>query len=69
MESHGNLCPVIYRAYWIGGTEENISILLTTTDGPDAALTLTTGGDKQDVVVEGSFETGTECDISHEETV
>ena len=47
----------------MGETENNVAILLTATNTtPEAAVIVATltGGGQQDVVVEGSFETGIE---------
>ena len=47
----------------MGKTEKNVAVCLTATNTtPEAALIVAalTGGEQQDVVVEGSFETGIE---------
>ena len=47
----------------MGKTEKNVAVCLTATKTtPEAALIVATltGGEQQDVVVEGSFETGIE---------
>ena len=46
----------------VGGARDIITVLLMSTAGPEATLTVAaaTRGGKQDVVVEGTFETGIE---------
>ena len=48
------------RSDSVGGAEDIISVLLTTTTGPGSNLSVAvaTRGGKQDVAVEGTFQTG-----------
>ena len=72
-------CEVVYRmmvpeadSYTetsdrVGGAEDIISVLLTPTTGPGMNLSVAAGtrGGKQDVVVEGTFETGINMHIRY----
>ena len=49
------------RSDGVGGAEDVISVLLTTTTGPGISVAAATRGGKQDVTLEGTFQTGLLC--------
>ena len=54
--------PNTVKSESVGGARDIITVLLMSTAGPEATLTVAASarGGKQDVVVEGTFETGIE---------